>query len=353
MKKRIFPKQFVTACVILMLAVFSIQISAQDKEDASGKIKAALGTAFTYQGVLKDAGAPATGDYDLKFTLYNVKEGGTPLPGTTPVTLTNVSVEKGLFTVELDFGDIYQNQQLYLEIGVRPGGSSDSFTTLSPRQAVTPVPQARYAIQANNAATAQSVSWDNVSDKPDNLSWRRIYVPASAMNFTSGSDISTHEKGLRWPNTSQLAGFGVPQPVDWDSTKPFKVTLYFALHLTDSPGFVQWRLHAGGSDLNLSPDYPDSGWDQIYYGATQDASLLAYGNAGGHFYLMKSQSWESKWSSTYHTWYFGQGVNTGNNFIGNAMWFFYFRRGASIPNDETYTGNMYVVGADITYPAVE
>ena len=349
MKKRDLLTRIITAFAVCALITISAQVIAQDQENASGKIQEALDTAFTYQGLLRDNDAPATGDYDLKFTLYNIAEDGSPLPGTAPVTLTNVSVEKGLFTVELDFGDIYQNQQLYLEIGVRPGGSSDSFTTLSPRQAITPVPHSRYAIQASSAATAQNVSWDNVSDKPDSLSQRRIYVPASAMNYRTGSDITLTEKGLRCPNTSQLSGFGVPRPADWDKSTAFTITLYFALRLTETPGFVQWRLQAGSSDLNLSPDYPDSGWDQINYGARQDASLLAYGDAGGHFYLMKSQSWTPSWSSTYNTWYFGESVTTANNFNNNPVWFFYFRRGASIPNDETYTGDMYVVGAEITY----
>jgi hypothetical protein len=98
---------------------------------------------------------------------------------------------------------------------------------------------------------------------------------------------------------------------------------------------------------------PYSGWDSIYYGAEQDAELLGYGDAGGHFYLMKEQSWVSQWSSTYSTWYFGTGVTTSNDFYDDPMWYFYFERGAAAGNGETYTGDMYVVGAEITYQAVQ
>ncbi len=351
MKKRDLLKYIVIVCAICALGALSLRVSARDKGTASSAPQAVLGTAFTYQGQLLDNGAPATGEYDFRFTLYDVAEDDSPLSGTTPLTLTTVPVTRGLFTVQLDFGNIFGNQQLYLEIAVRPGGSSDAFSTLTPRQVITPVPYARYAIQAGNATTAQSVPWDGVSDKPVQLSWRHLYVPATAMNYTPGSNITMAEKGLRWPNATQLGGFGVPQPADWDKTTPFTVTLYFALQVTSAPGYAQWRLHAGGSDLNLSSDDADTGWDQIYYGATEDAALLAYGDAGGHFYLMKSQSWVSKWSSVYGAWYFGTNVTAGNDFGDNLMWFFYFERGNAAGNDETYTGDMYVVGAEITYQA--
>ncbi len=339
MRKQVFIRLIV--CAICMLGVLPPQVGAS-----------VLGTAFTYQGVLSDKGQPATGNYDFLFTLYSVKENGAPLSGTSPLTLTNVSVAQGLFNVQLDFGQNYGNQQLYLEIGVRPGGSGDAFTTLTPRQTITPTPQARYAIQAGSATTAGSVPWSGVTDKPEQLSLRSVYVPANAMNYTPGSNITMHEKGLRWPNTTQLAGFGVSKPADWDPTTPVTVTLYFALYRTTAPGFCQWRLCTGGSHLNLSVDYPDPGWDQIYYGETEDATLLGYGNAGSRFYLMKSQSWTSKWSSTYGTWYFGSGVTTGTSLISNSMWYFYFRRGCSVPNNETYTDDMYVVGAELTYQSI-
>ena len=33
-------------------------------------------TAFTYQGKLNDSGGPADGNYDLRFTIYNLGSGG-------------------------------------------------------------------------------------------------------------------------------------------------------------------------------------------------------------------------------------------------------------------------------------
>ena len=352
--KRAFPIGLIVLVgVVGILGVLTlVQASARTNASAPNAPQADLGTAFTYQGQLSDDGAPASGDYDFQFTLYTVETGGSPLAGTDTLTHTEVPVSQGHFTVPLDFGDVFENQQLFLEIAVRPSGSAQAFTTLTPRQAITPVPYARYAIQAASATTAQSVAWAGVSDKPEELSWRSIYVPAGAINYTTGSDLSAAQNGIRWPNTSQLGGVGIPQPDDWDKTTPFTVTLYFALHVTSEPGYVQWRLHAGTSNLNLPVSYPDSGWDSIHYGAEQDADLLGYGDAGGHFYLMKEQSWVSQWSSTYGTWYFGSDVTTSNDFYRDPMWYFYFERGAAAGNGETYTGDIYVVGAEITYQAV-
>src|SRR5581483_6190831 len=63
------------------------------------------GTAFSYQGRLTDAGAPATGVYDLQFTLWDAATGGTAVAG--PLTIEDVSVTSGLFIVSLDFGPAF------------------------------------------------------------------------------------------------------------------------------------------------------------------------------------------------------------------------------------------------------
>jgi len=105
----------------------------------------AQGTAFTYQGQLQNNGALANGTYNLQFTLYTNSAGGTPVAG--PVTNSAVSVGNGLLTVNMDFGPgPWNGQTNWLQIGVESNGSS-SFTPLSPRQQLTPVP---YAIFAEN-----------------------------------------------------------------------------------------------------------------------------------------------------------------------------------------------------------
>jgi len=64
------------------------------------------------------------------------------------VSQTNIAtgVSNGVFTVALDFGAVFDGNARWLEIGVRTNGLG-AFTTLNPRQALTPTP---YAVTASN-----------------------------------------------------------------------------------------------------------------------------------------------------------------------------------------------------------
>lgn len=116
-----------------------------------GALAQAPSTAFTYQGFLRVQGAPANGTYDLSFTLYDVATAGTPLDD--PFVVENVTINDGLFTVEIDFGlNPFNGQRRWIEIGVRPGDSTDPFTILDPRIELTPVPYALFAHKVADSA---------------------------------------------------------------------------------------------------------------------------------------------------------------------------------------------------------
>ncbi len=133
---------------ILLLALIVGLSQAQGPEPPEGGaqpqgevgIQAILGTAFTYQGRLLVGGNPVSGTYDFEFRLYNAEIGGTQVGST--VTKDDISVNDGLFTVQLDFGDVFYGTALWLQIGVRPGDSTGAYTTLSPRQPLTAAPYA-------------------------------------------------------------------------------------------------------------------------------------------------------------------------------------------------------------------
>ena len=108
-----------------------------------------MGTAFTYQGHLYDANHVANGEYDFQFRLFDDDSDGNQVGSN--VNKSDVDVIDAYFTVALDFNDAnaFNGDARWLEIAVRPGASSGSFTTLGPRQEITPAPYALYAASGN------------------------------------------------------------------------------------------------------------------------------------------------------------------------------------------------------------
>ncbi|MCA9304825.1 MAG: hypothetical protein KC996_11945 [Phycisphaerales bacterium] len=117
---------------------------------------AAVAEPISYQGFLNDNGAPANGVYDIKFKLFDAELGGTQVGPN--VDAVDYSIVDGVFRYDLDFGDVYMGQDLWLRVFVRPGDSTDSFTELLPRQHLTQVPKAAYATVAQ---TAMDSFWED------------------------------------------------------------------------------------------------------------------------------------------------------------------------------------------------
>lgn len=110
---------------------------------------------FTYQGRLTDAGAPANGNCDMSFKLFDAATGGF-MAGS--LVLGNQPVVAGLFTVKLNFGaPAFSGVSYWLEIGVRPTGNPGAYTTLTPRQPLTAAPYALFS------AAPWNTSGNNIS----------------------------------------------------------------------------------------------------------------------------------------------------------------------------------------------
>jgi hypothetical protein len=77
-----------------------------------------------------------------------------------PLTNSGVSVSSGFFTTRLDYGGIFDGTDVWLQIAVRTNHAPD-FSTLTPRQQLTPVPAALYATTAGTAGKALLASDGN------------------------------------------------------------------------------------------------------------------------------------------------------------------------------------------------
>jgi hypothetical protein len=156
---------FITALALFALSTLNSQLSALH----------AQGTAFTYQGQLQNNGSPASGTYNLTFALFNTNASGVAIAG--PVTNNAVIVTNGLFTVRIDFGSgVFTGQTNWLQVAVETN-LAGSFTTLTPRQQLTPVP---YAIYAESAGSLPGVSVQANTNGAPNL------IGGSPVNFVSG-----------------------------------------------------------------------------------------------------------------------------------------------------------------------
>jgi hypothetical protein len=136
----------ITRATFLVLAIALMTFCVND----SGAAPA--GTAFTYQGQLKQSGLPATGMYDLQFSLFTALAGGAPVGSIQMVS--NVSVVNGLFTVQLngagEFGpNAFDGAERFLQIEVRTPSGGGAFTALTPRQPITGAPFAIGQLVAN------------------------------------------------------------------------------------------------------------------------------------------------------------------------------------------------------------
>ncbi len=153
----------------------------------------AQGSAFTYQGRLSDNGGTATGNYDLKFTLFDAVSNGNAVAG--PITNSPTAVSNGLFTVTLDFGSSpFTGADLWLEIAAR--ATNGAFVVLTPRQKIT--------------ATPYSVTARNVTGILPGGSLSGTYGNAVTFNNT-GNSFSGSGAGLTSVNAASLGGLSANQ----------------------------------------------------------------------------------------------------------------------------------------------
>ena len=169
-----------------------------------------VGTAFTYQGRLTSSGSPANGPIDLRFLLFDSPAAGAQVGPT--IDRPGTSLTGGLFTVALDFGPAaFAGSKRWLEIRVSPAGAG-AYTTLSPRQELTPSPSAVFS------STTANAPWSGVTGKPpgfaDDTDNDTTYSAGAGLNL-AGTAFSIAPGGVTAAHLGQN-GCGPNQILKWN-----------------------------------------------------------------------------------------------------------------------------------------
>ena len=175
----------------LLSLVAGLPLASRAQGPAPQGVAAPLGTAFTYQGRLTDGGNPADGAYDFRFSLYDSSTGSTQIG--SMVTKSGITVTGGLFSVELDFGNVFDGTALWLEVAVKKPSES-SYTTLG-RQKLTAAPYAAYARSAPwSGLTGMPAGFaDGTDDGLTRVTWTDIQSRPAGLD--DGDDDTTYSAG--------------------------------------------------------------------------------------------------------------------------------------------------------------
>jgi hypothetical protein len=120
------PCSLIITCAVAAILACGVANATAQVQQNSGP---------TYQGRLSENGQPANGAYDIRITPTNPT-------GVTGTTTTHLSVQivDGVFSIPNAF--VVPNSDLFnqIRIEVRPAGSAQAFTVLSPNQPISPAP---------------------------------------------------------------------------------------------------------------------------------------------------------------------------------------------------------------------
>jgi len=248
----------VSSAVGLMLATIVIVLigpigTASGQGPSTSDAPAApVGSGFTYQGQLKVSGAPANGQFDFVFKLYDDSAAGVQV-GTT-ITREDVLVSNGLFTTKLDFGaGAFGGGARWLDIAVRPGASTGAVTPLAPRQELSPAP---YASALPNVYTNEGTNFVGVG-RNFRISGNEVF----GIRYTG----SPGQYGGMYVETSDTAGWPF---YGYATNGSFRAWTYYDGAIGD------WFLYNAGIRLHV----PNEGGLRI--GPAADYSLVISNTTG-------------------------------------------------------------------------
>jgi hypothetical protein len=168
-------------------------------------VYAAQTTAFTYQGQLNAGGVLPSGQtYYFTFTLYDALTGGNVVGAS--INQAILIGNGGLFTTDLDFGQIFDGSQYWLEIQV--GASASNEQTLAARQPINAVPVAQYALNVPVIARSKMIQFSTGTI----LSGASVVSFAPVMMGFGNSRVETVGASGASTMPPEAGGFSFPVP---------------------------------------------------------------------------------------------------------------------------------------------
>ncbi len=169
--------------LVSMAVLIGVMVMA-GKAFGAREYQALPGSGFTYQGQLKQNNIPTDNTCDFRFSLWTASSDGSQV-GDDQVS-TGIDVKDGYFSIpNLDFGgNAFNGEARWLEIEVKCIGDT-LYTTLTPRQPVTPAP---YALALPGLYTQQNdVSPNVLGGFHGNQAAEGVYGAAIGGGGTEGS----------------------------------------------------------------------------------------------------------------------------------------------------------------------
>ena len=177
--RRTFSAIFIALSIVTAFAAFGVPVN----------------TKWTYQGQLQRSGAAYNGTCNFQFSLWDALSAGAQQGSTQ--SINSVNVVNGLFTVVLDFGDLFKGAARWLGTSVQCSGDG-GFTQLDPRQPLTAAP---YALSLRPGAT--------IRGEVDGLYALQVNNDAEEGGFHGGLSANGESIGVAGISSSSISSDGV------------------------------------------------------------------------------------------------------------------------------------------------